>query len=401
MPGGGAGSASGADAPHPGLVGQHPQPTGDGGGVDGRGLGEAAAVDVQDAGARGAGEREQGVEDAFVAGPAGAGPVRRGGSDGGLDAVEFVVDRCPGGRGSGGEVRGGVQGAAPLPVGVLAAAGAVLTQPDQSRRRRGGRPGVGETVAGAGHTQKDAVHDRRAVRAGCRRSIEQGPGGVGERAPRPVQPGIGDRIDDAHRPGGAAGGRGGGVGVPGQQPVHHLRSGFGVEAGEGGVEGGAVQVGSGLPAAAVRGPGRADGAGGGVGQRGGVEAGIVLAQGVGEATHLVRGGARRGEAQPEVLPTAGPGPSAQMRNTQLCEVRGQPVGIGARDLGAVAPAVEVERQQAVAMVRAGQVERPRKSGRLGGHGHRGGIRVGTIRVDPHPGTRRPAARAHVEKVTIR
>ncbi|MHC3370865.1 hypothetical protein ACYAFX_28595 (plasmid) [Rhodococcus aetherivorans] len=127
----------------------------------------------------------------------------------------------------------------------------------------------------------------------------------------------------------------------------------------------------------------------------------MLAQGVGEAPHLVRGGARGGDTQPEVLAAGGPGPGAQVRNTELRQVRDQPVGIGAGDLGAVAPAVEVERQQAVAMVGAGQVDRPRKSGRLGGHGHRGGIRVGAIRVDPHPGTRRPLARAHVEKVTIR
>lgn len=402
LPGGGAGSASGADASHPGLVGQHPQTPGDGGGVDGRGLGESAAVDVDGAGAGGAGHRDEGVEDAFVAGATGAGPVRRVGSDGGLDAVEFVVDRGPRGRGSGGEAGGGVQGAAPLPVGVLAAAGAVLAQPDQSRRGGGGRPGVGEGVSGAGHAQEDAVHEGRAVRSGGRNRGQEGPGGVGEPAPRSVQAGIGGRIDDAHRPGVAAVGvRGGGVRVPGEQPFHHLRRDFGVEAGQGGVEGGPVQVGPGLPAAAVRCPGRADGAGGGVRQGGGVEAGVVLAQGVGEATHVVGGRARGGEAQPEVLPAGGPGLRAQVWNTELRQLRGQPIGIGAGGVGAVAPAVEVERQQAVAMVGAGQVDRPRKSGRLAGHGHRGGVRVSAIRVDPHSGTRRPAARAHVEKATIR
>lgn len=189
--------------------------------------------------------------------------------------------------------------------------------------------------------------------------------------------------------------------MPGEQPVHHLRCGFGVEAGQGGLEGGPGQVGEGLPAAAVRGAGGPDGAGGGVRQRGGIEAGVVLAQSVGEPAHLVGGRARRGDTQPEVLAPAGPGPRAQVRNPQLRQVRGEPVGIGAGDLGAVAPTVEIERQQAVAVVGAGQVDRPRKSGRPARHGHRGGIGVGAIRVDPHPGTRRPAARAHVEKVTIR
>jgi hypothetical protein len=86
-----------------------------------------------------------------------------------FDAVEFVVDRLTrrlaGVRGKG---SGSDEGAGPLAFCVAAAAGRVLTKPNQSGGGGNGGTGIVQCVPGPRHGQEDRVGQGASVGARCR-----------------------------------------------------------------------------------------------------------------------------------------------------------------------------------------------------------------------------------------
>ena len=134
---------------------------------------------------------------------------------------------------------------------------------------------------------------------------------------------------------------------------------------------------------------RAHGAGGRIRQGGGVETGVVLAEGMRQSPNHVRVCAGIGEPDPYVLSTGRAGVSPQMRHSQLGQLRGETVRILAHHTATVAAAVEVEPEQAKPLVRIGEIDRPRKLRQLRGDGYRGAVAVRFVWINPDSSPRRP------------
>ncbi|MBM4543007.1 hypothetical protein GS463_29270 [Rhodococcus hoagii] len=138
-----------------------------------------------------------------------------------------------------------------------------------------------------------------------------------------------------------------------------------------------------MAAVPVRCTGWAHGAGGRVAQRRSVEGRVVLAERVSKLPDFGRGGAWRIESHPDVLSSGWSGVGAQVLDPKVGQVRGDSIGVEPGGVGAVASGVEVECEQPVSVVRAGEIDRPRDVRCRRRHRRRGRVVVCPARIDPH------------------
>ncbi|WP_404316501.1 hypothetical protein [Prescottella equi] len=193
----------------------------------------------------------------------------------------------------------------------------------------------------------------RSVAALRRHGREKTTGSLGQRSPRPIQTRSRTVLDDPGAARAALAGHSDGMRVAGKQPLHDLGGRAAVHPGQNLGEGRTLQVWERVATVAMRRARWADGARDSVTQRRSVQARIVLAQHVGELAHVGRVHARLRQPHPHMLATRRTRMRAQVRYSQLRQVRADTRGVRGYDVGPLPTAVEVERQQAVSAVRAG------------------------------------------------